>query len=470
MDGASALIGRWCLQLVALLVIAVCSQVFWHSATQPIATFRQSQEAPTKNSQATASGQLSLPCKQSLPALQLQKQNLGDQSTKGSQLEAYLRMAAAAEMVYANAGLSVRTHKFNEIGSFAEYGRKAPNLPPVGVCSLPANLRSAMGTQVDRTWRGDNSSNGVKTMREALAYARAASPGAVQASDACGRMAAATAAWKLRSGYLGGDPGVLPVVTFVREQQRWMSAYYGNGPGTVRLAPSPPQPISCYMYPKPSENLCRGGLEQYGSMVQGLEDLYPGGRNIWLHEFGQLIDFAAYLPLPAVRGFDPQRNFGRKVLLIVGANGFYRATKYLIDMYSPFFKFDTVYMVEPDAQGMQVPPEYKAINITWKPGYVRVGTRDSTDLLSFIKTSFAQEDYVVVMFDVDATTWGPTMEWGWLADLVSQNWRIVDELFIELHFWKPEIGWKHDRHSSREAFEILHQLRHMCGAAVHAWP
>ena len=62
------------------------------------------------------------------------------------------------------------------------------------------------------------------------------------------------------------------------------------------------------------------------------------------------------------------------------------------------------------------------------------------------------------------------MEWGFLADLVSQKRALVDELFIELHMYKPEIGWSFERHSSQEQFDVLFQLRNNCGFAVHAWP
>ena len=63
-----------------------------------------------------------------------------------------------------------------------------------------------------------------------------------------------------------------------------------------------------------------------------------------------MIDFTSYLPLPSVAGFSSRVMVqGRKVLIVVGANGFYRAPKFLIDMYSPYWTFDQVYLFDPDS-------------------------------------------------------------------------------------------------------------------------
>jgi hypothetical protein len=188
------------------------------------------------------------------------------------------------------------------------------------------------------------------------------------------------------------------------------------------------------------------------------------------HERGEVIDFTSYLPLPSVPGFNTTIR-GRKVLCIVGANGFYRAPKFLIDMYSPYWDFDDIYLFEPDADRMKIPTEYEGkYNIRFFQTFVNVGGRDKNDIINILQRMFQESDYVVVMFDVDESTHGPTMEWGFLADLLGQNRAIVDELFIELHMFKPDIGWQHDRHSSREQFDVMLQLRQDCGFAVHAWP
>ena len=62
------------------------------------------------------------------------------------------------------------------------------------------------------------------------------------------------------------------------------------------------------------------------------------------------------------------------------------------------------------------------------------------------------------------------MEWGFLADLLaSKELALVDELYIELHFWFPQLRWAYTQHSMRQAYDIFRQLR-SCGLPVHSWP
>ena len=83
----------------------------------------------------------------------------------------------------------------------------------------------------------------------------------------------------------------------------------------------------------------------------------------------------------------------------------------------------------------------------------------------------AREDFVALKFDVDNDSLGPTMEWGFLADLLRrpEALALVDELFIELHFFAPSLNWVHLTHSMKQAFDVLRELR-ACGLPVHAWP
>ena len=83
-----------------------------------------------------------------------------------------------------------------------------------------------------------------------------------------------------------------------------------------------------------------------------------------------------------------------------------------------------------------------------------------------------REDFVALKFDVDNDfSLGPTMEWGFLADLLRrpEALALVDELFVELHFFAPSLRWVHLTHSMKQAFDVLRQLR-ACGLPVHAWP
>ena len=78
---------------------------------------------------------------------------------------------------------------------------------------------------------------------------------------------------------------------------------------------------------------------------------------------------------------------------------------------------------------------------------------------------------IALKFDVDNDSLGPTMEWGFLADLLRrpEALALVDELFIELHFFAPSLNWVHLTHSMKQAFDVLRQPR-ACGLPVHAWP
>ena len=78
---------------------------------------------------------------------------------------------------------------------------------------------------------------------------------------------------------------------------------------------------------------------------------------------------------------------------------------------------------------------------------------------------------IALKFDVDNDSLGPTMEWGFVADLLGrpEALALVDELFVELHFYAPSLRWVHLTHSMKQAFDVLRQLR-ACGLPVHAWP
>ena len=103
--------------------------------------------------------------------------------------------------------------------------------------------------------------------------------------------------------------------------------------------------------------------------------------------------------------------------------------------------------------------------------YIKVGTRNpENDVISFLKTNVHSDDFVVLKFDVDEGTNSPTMEWGFLADLIySEEIALVDEFYIELHFKYDKIGWRHNSHSARQRYDVVRQLR-ACGMAIHDWP
>lgn len=203
--------------------------------------------------------------------------------------------------------------------------------------------------------------------------------------------------------------------------------------------------------------------------------------------------------------------------------------KHLIDLYAATLPFTHVLLLEPDAVAMDIPRAYRnTTDIRVSRRFVEVGTRrladadanadmwrgpatdyssrkrppplsPPVDLVAWLPYLVTRDDFVVLKFDVDEGKHGQTVEWGFLADLVhSPAMRLVDEIYIELHFaWNAHskkdvalgvmpttvdpnksssgttrsftMGWHHYSHSMRQAFDLMRELRR-CGVAVHAWP
>lgn len=141
-----------------------------------------------------------------------------------------------------------------------------------------------------------------------------------------------------------------------------------------------------------------------------------------------------------------------------------------MDIYSPYFVFDEIHLF--DASDLPDVPTGQNVSskIITRKAFLQVGTRNDGDLVHLLPSIVKEEDFVVLMWDTDIVANPVTLEWGFLADLLSQNHSLVDELFIELHFPYQRIGWIYEHHSAREAFELLQQLRKQCNFAVHAWP
>jgi hypothetical protein len=224
-----------------------------------------------------------------------------------------------------------------------------------------------------------------------------------------------------------------------------------------------------------------------------------------------------------------RRRAQRHVLLDVGANGFYGSAKVhwlrihfmfvhsaftpyllhlhsqfdpsllyphvaaeaLIDLYEPYHPFDLVVMLEPDAWEMEVPADYEAryqfenIAGVARTGIRSAGANETTadwngpsvklrvlDIVAWIQQNISPHDSFVLKYDVDELNEGKTIEWGFLSDLVhSGAIHLVDELFIELHFWYPQFEghFRHRDHRMQQAFSVQKQLRD-CGVVVHQWP
>lgn len=368
----------------------------------------------------------------------------------------YRQLAETSEQIYECLGL--RTEAKVDIDKW-----KCPNRR-----QKTGTIQAEYSGVLDTPWK--QNSQKMESMRNSIGACLENNPMALaDPADLYNNVARCSDAWHLMHAFANNTmelewwPGISAIVrqhhTFLKHAQY-----------LLKRSSASPACASCLMFPKPAELIC-GGLQPYAGLVGDLELLHHDGRNLMYHEHGQLIDFTPYLPLPASYQFDQSiLESGRKILLVAGANGFYRAPKYLIDMYSPYLKFDTVYMWDPDPDLKHIPESYVK-GLKFVQNFLQVGSRDETDLVTFMQKHVKEQDYVVLMYDVDeADIFGPTMEWGFLADLLSQKQRLVDELYIELHYSREKTYWGYDRHSGREAVELLVQMRDKCGFAVHAWP
>ena len=213
--------------------------------------------------------------------------------------------------------------------------------------------------------------------------------------------------------------------------------------------------------------------KEYVDEVSELEPIQPDGRNIDFREYRSLISFNPYRNLMSFETVK-SRSFRKKILIDVGANGFASSPKQLIDNYEANgMTFDEVIMFEPHIDGMQegIESYRKDMNVTFHQKFVKIGARTfESDILTLIQDYVHADDFLVLKFDVDEDTKGPTMEWGFLSDLVySEALALVDELYLELHYNYQSIKWRHTTHSARQRYDVIRQLR-ACGMAIHDWP
>ena len=173
--------------------------------------------------------------------------------------------------------------------------------------------------------------------------------------------------------------------------------------------------------------------------------------------------------MPSLPEFDINK-FDRKVLVDVGTNVFLGSGASLIRMYEPFFKFDEVHFFEP--KKLLIHGEQRLLNnITEYNVYTEICTGNvDLDIVEWLQNNFRKRDFIVLKYDVDMGTNGPTLEWAFLKCLIESGViQYVDELFIELHFFYPKLGWQHQFHTMNQAFDLLRRLREL-HVPVHAWP
>lgn len=147
------------------------------------------------------------------------------------------------------------------------------------------------------------------------------------------------------------------------------------------------------------------GKKEWKNYSKLLEPVYTSVRNWMFTECSNLIDFGPYLPLVA---FQHVRNIvlstkKRRILIDIGANGFFASPKYLLDSYSVYLPFTDLIMVEPEPHfSATIPSVYSArYNITILPIYAEVGTGSDSDMLKLLPQLVSKDDFVVLKFDVD---------------------------------------------------------------------
>ncbi len=175
-----------------------------------------------------------------------------------------------------------------------------------------------------------------------------------------------------------------------------------------------------------SPNISVTSNQQWKHLANSVEPIYSSLRNWMYVESNNIIDFGPYRPLAAFS--EVRRNIKsvphrRRVLIDVGANGFFASPKYLIDSYAPYLPFTHVVMIEPEPHfSATVPTAYqKRYNITNLPTFVEVSTGSENDMLRILPRLVTAQDFVVLKFDVDPdkSATGPTMEWGFLFSLMA---------------------------------------------------
>lgn len=190
------------------------------------------------------------------------------------------------------------------------------------------------------------------------------------------------------------------------------------------------------------------------STIAAMEPLLPSGRNLDFRELGLGISFHPYRVLPQIKATPARRH----ILIDVGGNEWLGSPKALLDQYivagAPF---DEAHIFEPnDLDAPQMYNNTTAIHV--HKIAVDVGSRNDNDILQWLQDNVGEEDFVALKFDVDNDfSVGPTMEWGFLADLLHtpEPLALVDELSIELHFYAPSLRWVHLTHSMKQGFDVF---------------
>ena len=74
-----------------------------------------------------------------------------------------------------------------------------------------------------------------------------------------------------------------------------------------------------------------------------------------------------------------------------------------------------------EPNSLDAPPTHNITTVFVHQTAVDVGTQDDKDILQWLRENAREDDFVALKFDVDNDfSLGPTMEWGFLADLLRR--------------------------------------------------
>ncbi|KAL3701230.1 hypothetical protein R1sor_019252 [Riccia sorocarpa] len=153
----------------------------------------------------------------------------------------------------------------------------------------------------------------------------------------------------------------------------------------------------------------------------------------------------------------------RRVFIDLGANGFHTsiawfATRYPVD-------FTEVYGFETAPNLLRLPAGWDEES-NWMDRGIH-GWRKIKSRAGFIKheLKLQPEDAVIVKIDIEGAEW-PIL-YDWVKD--PEMPKIIDELFVELHYFHPDNNWGSVRQWSRDdATRMLAELR-LKGFYAHYW-
>ncbi len=231
-----------------------------------------------------------------------------------------------------------------------------------------------------------------------------------------------------------------------------------------------------------------------GQLIESLDDIYNFRRG-WALKYVKDVEDKHHL-LPWLLGNRVDLNLSkRRVYLDLGANSFKSSIQWFMQMYP--CDFTEVHAFESNPNVFEFPKDEfdedsnfkvrknkNAIAVIKTPEIPkwmikrmhiynsRVSDFDdeSTNIVNitrFIKETLKLKatDTVVVKMDIEGNEWSILEKWLEDSDMVD----IIDELFVEVHYYHPSVRWDNKEHTRDQASHLFASLRAK-GFYVHPWP